>query len=105
MSSKTDVKTEPATEENLALEIDMHPFMENPPQQLSELHPVIIDGKRGLAAVGCFGGYSTRIVVKLEEEHPDLGLEFGTKYFRIDENGKVSWGHEDKTFQIDLIVE
>jgi len=41
----------------------------------------------------------------LEEEHPELGINFTTKYFIFEEPGKVMWGHHHARFQIDLIVE
>jgi len=99
----TDIKTEPGTEENLQLERDPHPFDEVP-QAPSTFHPVLVDGIRGLAAVGSLGGYSTRIAVELEEEHPDLGREFATKYFMINEPGVVEWGHDGKSFTIQKII-
>ena len=105
MSSKQIENTEPATEENLALEVDTNPFDENPPKRLSPPHPVIVDGIRGTAAVACFGTYSTRIGLQLEEEHPELGSDFRTKYFTFTEPGVVSWGHEGKSFQIQKILD
>ena len=99
----TDIKTEPGTEENLQLVRDPHPFDEAP-QTPSTFHPVLVDGIRGLAAVGSLGGYSTRIAVELEEEHPDLGREFATKYFMINEPGVVEWGHDGKSFTIQKIL-
>jgi len=98
-----DIKTEPGTEENLQLVSDPHPFDEAP-QTPSTFHPVLVDGIRGLAAVGSLGGYSTRIAVELEEEHPDLGREFATKYFMINEPGVVEWGHDGKSFSIQKII-
>jgi len=98
-----DIKTEPGTEENLRLVSDPHPFDEAP-QTPSTFHPVLVDGIRGLAAVGSLGGYSTRIAVELEEEHPDLGREFATKYFMINEPGRVEWGHDGKSFTIQKII-
>jgi hypothetical protein len=100
----TNIKTEPGTEENLQLEVDAHPFDEVR-QRMSQPHPVLVDGIRGVASVGSHGGYSTRIVVSLEEEHPDLGTEFVTKYFIIDTPGIVKWGHDGKSFSIEKIIE
>ena len=45
------------------------------------MHPVLVDGIKGVATTGTLGTYSDRIVLSLEEEHPDLGKEFGTKHF------------------------
>jgi hypothetical protein len=100
----TNLKTIPGTEENLQLEVDAHPFDEVR-QPTSEPYPVLVDGIRGVASVGSHGGYSTRIVILLEEEHPDLGKEFATKYFMIDTPGVVKWGHDGKSFTIDKIIE
>jgi hypothetical protein len=100
----TDINTEPGTEENLRLDSDPHPFdaVHRPP---SAFHPVLVDGIRGTAAVGSLGGYSTRIALALEEEHPDLGHEFATKYFMINTPGVVEWGHDGKSFTIEKIIE
>ena len=100
----SNIKTEPGTEQNLSLEVDTHPFDTewNIP---SPFHPVLVDGIRGIAAVGCLGGYSTRIAVELEEEHPDLGRMFATKYFLLDTPGLVQWGHDGKSFTIEKIIE
>ena len=98
----TDYITEPGTEHNLRLHRDATPFS---PGELSDPHPVLVDGIRGMASVGSHGAYSDRICITLEEEHPDLGREFGTKYFVFDEPGVVRWGHEGKHFTIEKIVE
>ena len=92
--------TTPATEENLTLIIDDHPFNEPRPAQLSAFHPVIVDGISGTAAVGSLGGYSTRLAIHLDSDHPDLGTEFGTKSFRFLQPGLVEWGHDGKRFEI-----
>ena len=96
-------KTILATENDLYLEQDVHPFDEGN-QVLSEPHPVLVDGIKGTAAVGSLGGYSTRIRILLEEEHPDLGKEFQTKYFMFKEPGLCLWGHDGKTFRIEKVV-
>jgi hypothetical protein len=51
------------------------------------------------------GGYSTRLLIQLESEHPDLGVEFGTKYFRFLEPGLVEWGHDGKRFTLENVVD
>ena len=96
------IKTVLGTEENLRLLRDATPFS---PGEISDPHPVLVDGIRGMASVGSHGAYSDRIYITLEEEHPDLGREFGTKYFLFDEPGVVRWGHEGKHFTIEKIVE
>ena len=99
------MNTIPATEENLRTENDVHPFDEDLPKKLEPtMHPVLVDGIRGVATTGTLGTYSDRIVLSLEEEHPDLGREFGTKHFIFKEPGLVMWGHEEKTFTIHKII-
>ncbi len=98
----TDYITEPGTEHNLRLHRDATPFS---PGELSDPHPVLVDGILGLASIGSHGAYSERIYVALQEEHPELGREFGTKYFLIDEPGVVKWGHEGKSFTIEKIID
>ena len=105
MTTKNNYRTVPATEENLSLEDDINPFDENPPKQLSERHPVLVDDIKGIACVGCLGGYSTRINILLEKKHPELGKEFQTKYFIFTEPGSVNWGHYGQIFKIQKIVE
>ena len=100
----SNVRTIPATEEDLVIDNDIHPMDPNPPEELSPGHPVIVDGIRGEARVGSLGGYSERIGIVLEEEHPDLGKDFRTKYFRFISPGVVEWGYEGKTFKIQKIV-
>ena len=95
--------TIPATEENLTLEVDRHMMDSQSTEPLPEPTPpysVLVDGIRGEAAVGCFGTWSTRISIVLEEEHPELGKEFTTKYFRFTEPGVVHWGHYGQSFRI-----
>jgi len=96
-------KTIPATENDLYLEQDVHPFDEGN-HVLSEPHSVLVDGIKGTAAVGSLGGYSTRIRILLEKEHPDIGKEFQTKYFMFKEPGVCLWGHDEKTFKIEKII-
>ena len=95
--------TIPATEENLTLEVDRHMMDSQSTEPLPEPTPpysVLVDGIRGEAAVGCFGTWSTRISIVLEEEHPELGKEFMTKYFQFTEPGVVQWGHYGQSFRI-----
>ena len=100
--------TIPATEENLSLEVDRHMMDSQSTEPLPEPTPpysVIVDGIRGEAAVGSFGTWSTRIRIVLEEEHPELGKEFMTKYFQFTEPGVVQWGHYGQSFRIEKILE
>tara|TARA_B100001741_G_scaffold159009_1_gene131439 strand:- start:180 stop:551 length:372 start_codon:yes stop_codon:yes gene_type:complete len=102
MASKPN-NTIPATEENLTLEVDRHMMDSQSKEPLPEPTPpysVLVDGIRGEAAVGCFGTWSTRISIVLEEEHPELGKEFMTKYFQFTEPGVVHWGHDGQSFRI-----
>ncbi|HJM41049.1 MAG TPA: hypothetical protein QF514_02350 [Candidatus Thalassarchaeaceae archaeon] len=102
MASETNF-TIPATEENLSLEVDRHMMDSQSTEPLPEPsppHSVIVDGIRGEAAIGCFGTWSTRISIVLEEEHHELGKEFMTKYFRFTEPGVVHWGHYGQSFRI-----
>ena len=96
-------KTIPATEKDLYLDQDVHPFDESQ-HSLSEPHAVLVDGIKGTAAVGSLGGYSTRLRILLEEEHPDFGKEFQTKYFMFKEPGICLWGHHGKTFKIEKVL-
>ena len=100
-----NMKTIPATEENLNLEEDVHPFDQDLPKTVEfKLHPVIVDGILGQACVGTLGAYSQRIRINLAEEHPELGSDFQTKYYIFTEPGKVLWGHDEKTFELLKIV-
>lgn len=108
MTSESDFNIVSATEENLQLEVDSYVGREIEPSEISPLHPVIIDGIRGKAGIGYFGTWSPRIKIVMEEEHPDLGVEFMTKYYIFDEkdSGLVNWGKQlGKSFRINKIVE
>jgi hypothetical protein len=96
-----------ATEKDLMIENDAHPFDEDLPKTVNfdeQMHPVLVDGIKGKACTGTLGSYSERIRINLEEEHPDLGTDFQTKYYMFLEPGKVLWGHDEKTFKIEKIV-
>ena len=43
---------------------------------------------------------STKIWIKFDEKHPQHGDEFGTKYFRFEEPGKMQWGHSGEHMTI-----
>ena len=100
-----NVTTIPATEENLKLEEDVHPFDADLPKTVEfKLHPVIVDGILGEACVGTLGAYSQRIRINLAEEHPELGSDFQTKYYIFTEPGKITWGHYGASFTIEKII-
>jgi len=100
-----NMTTIPATEDNLKLEEDVHPFDQDLPKTVEfKLHPVIVDGILGQACVGTLGAYSQRIRINLAEEHPDLGTDFQTKYYIFTEPGKVTWGHSGASFTIEKII-
>ena len=100
----TEYITEPGTEENLRLRMDPHPF--DPAQQdMSPPHPALVDGIRALASIGGHGGYSDRSVITFEQDHPELGREFATKYYRFEVPGVVTWGHNGQSFTIEKIIQ
>jgi hypothetical protein len=100
-----NMTTIPATEDNLKLEEDVHPFDQDLPKTVEfKLHPVIVDGILGQACVGTLGAYSQRIRINLAEEHPELGSDFQTKYYIFTEPGKVTWGHSGASFTIEKII-
>ena len=100
-----NMTTIPATEDNLKLEEDVHPFDQDLPKTVEfKLHPVIVDGILGEACVGTLGAYSQRIRINLAEEHPELGSDFQTKYYIFTEPGKVTWGHYGASFTIEKII-
>ena len=101
------IETIPATEESLMIENDVHPFDADLPKTVNfneQMHQVLVDGIKGKACTGTLGSYSERIRINLEEEHPELGTDFQTKYYIFTEPGKVTWGHHGATFEIQLVV-
>jgi len=105
---QNEMNTILATDQSLMIENDVHPFDQDLPKTVNfeeQMHSVLVDGIKGKACTGTLGGYSDRIRIILEEEHPDLGVDFQTKYFMFLEPGKVLWGHSKKTFEILKIVE
>jgi len=106
-NEQNEMNTIPATENSLMIENDVHPFDEDLPKTVNfyeQMHPVLVDGIKGKACTGTLGGYSERIRINLEEEHPDLGRDFQTKYYMFLEPGKVLWGHDEKTFELLKII-
>ena len=102
----TEVKTRPATEADLIVQNDRHGFDQNPNLEPPIMHDVLVDGQPAKAGVGSFGAYSTRIVLAFNPPHPEWGDEFATKHFIFDEKepGVVNWGHDGKSFHIEMIV-
>ena len=108
MKNNEEIKTQPATEASLMIENDANPFDQDLPKTVNfeeQMHPVLVDGIRGKACTGTLGTYSDRISIQLEEEHPELGTYFTTKYFIFEEPGKVMWGHGEQRFEILLILD
>lgn len=108
MKNNEEIKTQPATEASLMIGNDAHPFDQDLPKTVNfeeQMHPVLVDGIRGKACTGTLGTYSDRISIQLEEEHPELGTHFTTKYYMFLEPGKVMWGHSEQSFTIHLIVD
>ena len=86
------MKTILATEKDLMIENDVHPFDEDLPKTVNfdeQMHPVLVDGIKGKACTGTLGSYSERIRINLEEEHPELGRDFQTKYYMLTRKGTL----------------
>ena len=66
---------------------------------------VSVDGHKAKCAMGPFGAYSTRINFSFENEHPELGKDFQTKYFKFKKPGVVSWGFDGKVFKVEVLSE
>lgn len=103
----SEFERRPATENDLIIVNDRHGFDENPNLESPIMYDVLVDGHPAKAGVGSFGLYSTRILLLFDPPHPEFGEEFGTKYFMFDDNkpGVVNWGHEGKSFFIELLVQ
>jgi len=103
----TPRNTRPAEEIDLKIPNDVNPFDPNASTEPPKLFKVLIDGKPGLAGIGSLSGYSERILLVFDEPHPEFGEEFMTKYFMFDNNepGLLLWGHQNRSFKIDLIIE
>ena len=96
--------TIPATEDNLELEVDWHMMdsqSKEPLPEPTQPHSVLVDGIHGEAAIGYFGTWSPRISIFFhDEEHPELGKHFQTKYYQIREPGELMLRGFKQTFQI-----
>ena len=66
---------------------------------------VLVDGEKAKCVMGTFGTWSERFNLSFEEEHPELGKEFSTKYFEFLEPGVIGWGHEGKSLKIVVLDE
>ena len=98
MTTKIDLV--PVNGEDLVLVNDCNRFDEQYSPDHDPLIPVWVDGIKGKAGIGSFGAFSERLRIILEENHPELGQEFQTKYFLFEQPGQVSWGHHGQKFQI-----
>ena len=66
---------------------------------------VLVDGNKAKCVMGTFGTWSERFNLSFEEEHPELGKEFSTKYFEFLEPGVIGWGHEGESLKIVVLDE
>ena len=61
---------------------------------------VMFDGLKGRCFISSIPWRSEAIIVVFDEEHPQFGKEFGTKYYFIDTPGVLGYGHEGKSIEI-----
>jgi len=47
--------------------------------------------------------FSDRLRINFKNPHTRWGNEFQTKYFEFDGNGKMFWGHEGETMEIEVL--
>ena len=66
---------------------------------------VLVDDYKSTIVVGTFGTYSERLNITFETPHPEFGETFSTKYFRFTEPGKIEWGHDGKSFNVEITGE
>ena len=90
----------PATYQSLVVENDYSLFNKTGQKAETIMHDVLIDGIPGKAGIGSFGAFSERIMITLEQAHPELDTEFKTKHFHFTAPGKVEWGHNGQSFEI-----
>lgn len=97
--------TRPATEDDLRISNDSHILDEAGVTPEPILHDVLVDGVPGKAGVGAMGGWSDCIMLEFDPPHPELGDRWGTKHFSFDPDdpGLVHWGHEGKTFRVEVV--
>ena len=65
-------------------------------------YDVIVDGIKGKCKILDMP-WSERIGIKFENKHPTMGIEFITKYFILDEPGKLKWGFENEVAEVFVI--
>lgn len=67
--------------------------------------PILADGIKAyifLCKVDDYTDYSSeKIVIVFIDKHPKWKELFSTKYFMIKKPGKLDWGHDGGTFQIE----
>ena len=92
----TDYITEPGTEHNLRLHRDATPFS---PGELSDPHPVLVDGILGLASIGSHGAYSERIYVEIKSivEMCVVYVEENVAVLSLFSSTKSSFSHRGTT--------
>ena len=66
-------------------------------------YDVVVDGIKAKCKILDMP-WSERIGFKFEKKHPTMGIEFITKYFTLDEPGKLKWGFKDDVAEI-LVVQ
>ena len=57
---------------------------------------VIVDGHSAECFLHDTLFYTTKVVILFDEDHPQWGEYFTTKYFMFNEPGKMHWGHGDE---------
>ena len=65
-------------------------------------YDVIVDGIKAKCKILDMP-WSERIGFKFEKKHPTMGMEFITKYFILDEPGKLEWGFENEVAEVFVI--
>ena len=65
-------------------------------------YDVIVDGIKAKCKILDMP-WSERIGIKFEKKHPIMGIEFITKYFILDEPGKLEWGFENEVAEVFVI--
>ena len=65
-------------------------------------YDVIVDGIKAKCKILNIP-WSERIGIKFEKKHPTMGKEFITKYFILDEPGKLEWGFKNEVAEVFVI--
>ena len=66
-------------------------------------YDVIVDGIKAKCKILDMR-WSERIGIKFEKKHPTMGMEFITKYFVLEEPGKLEWGFENEVAEVFVIT-